>query len=259
MTILPNTTMEKLKEARFGLILLFIPFLSASTLMWPHHEEYYAIGDIAPVEELGVDGNVHFTYVYSGVTENLWDKFWIWTEIDGQLEFYPLEYYTYEEYKESGEMMAEFKFETVENAVENASDSSNYGTANELNQKVQEIIYQSGSYIGDSFGLMLAIGLVEEWENVDFSKRGKYIIAGTGTMAADNTVGSVGAIRHKLLTAEENDVDIFFVPKDADYYYDSTYSNEYEAAKVVKEEDLNVTVVPVATLDEALSYLRNLD
>ncbi|WLD94357.1 hypothetical protein [Alkalihalobacillus sp. AL-G] len=246
------------KEARLGLALLLIPLLISILFMWPYHVEFIAKGDIASVQELGVDGSVNFTYVYSGVTETLWDRIDVMTVYGEDLQFYPLENYTYEEYLASGEMAEGYKEATVVNAVEYASATSDSGKTNALNDRVQEILSESTNYIGDSFGLMLSIGLVEEWEDVDFSQDGKYKIAGTGAMAADNTVGSVGAIRHKLLTAEENQVDVFFVPADKAYYIDPTFSNEYEAEQVMEEEDLQLKVVPVTTLDEALTYLENL-
>jgi Lon-like protease len=65
---------------------------------------------------------------------------------------------------------------------------------------------------------MLGIGLVEEAQKEDFSKSDTYVIAGTGTMEADHSVGSVGAIHDKLLTAEKFGTDYFFVPKDKETF-----------------------------------------
>jgi PDZ domain-containing protein len=106
---------------------------------------------------------------------------------------------------------------------------------------------------------MLGIGLVEEAQNEDFSNRGAYVIAGTGTMEANHTVGSVGAIRDKLRTAEKFGADYFFVPKDKDTFVYYGLSNEEEAVAVSRDLDLKLTIVPVATLEEALLFLRDLN
>ena len=87
---------------------------------------------------------------------------------------------------------------------------------------------------------------------------GKYVIAGTGTMEADETVWSVGAVREKLLTAAYNDVDYFLVPKDKDYFDNENYSNQVEEESIREIENLSVHVVPVESLDGAIQILRNL-
>ena len=250
----------RMKKSTFlALILLLIPFIVVVPLYLPHHEEFEANGDISSVEELGVDGHVYFTYVHYGVTKNYAEKIAIMMSLRNDVEFTPLEDYTYEEFLASEDVVDEFQYETISNAVSYAGNMSSNESTTALNTKIQEILVQSVNYSGDSFGLMIAIGLIEEWQQIDFSKGGKYKIAGTGAMLYDQSVGSIGSVRHKLLTAEENGVDIFFIPKDKQYFEDPTMSNQYEAEQVVKAEGLSLKVIPVSNLDDAISVLKSLN
>jgi Lon-like protease len=246
------------KEHRLGLYLLVVPFILSLVLVWPVNEEFVSVGDIVTVQDLGVNGSVNFTYVESGVSNNLFTKFFLILSTEKELEFTKLESYELDEIYAYEEFADEDKSATVSSAAEIAGMSSTYSNNSVISSKINEILDNSTQYNGDSFGLMIAIGLVEEWQNLDFSRNGKYIIAGTGTIESDHTVGSVGAIRHKLLTAEKNNVEIFFVPRDKDYFWDPELSNQREAVKVAKEENLKLVVVPVATLEEAITYLKYL-
>lgn len=244
------------KEMKVSLLLLSVPLLLSLVFLLPKHEEYETIGDIVSVEELGIKGSVHFTYVNSGVTNNLYEKWSMQASYD-DIQFTPISSYTYENYYNQTEEMDYYKEQTVLNAVynpvfEQTSDSSF------LYSKMNDILDNSSSYIGDSFGLMTAIGLYEEVYNKNYSRKYSIIIAGTGTMDSDYSVGEVGAIRQKLLTAEQNQVDIFFIPKHHERYNEDS-SNRIEAFEVVKEEDLSLIVVPVTTLEDAIYYLENLD
>lgn len=228
-------------------------------VMWPQSKEFTAVGDIVSVEELGIDGSVYFTYVESGITRNRYEEISVYVNYKHP-SFVPLteEEVTYweEAYTDGTD---EYKEETIENAVAVASQQEETdGFSSEVQARINEIIGQSEGYYGDSMGLMIAIGLYEELHNEDFSFGGLYRIAGTGTMEGDQTVGSIGAIREKLLTAQANRVDYFFIPKDRDYYYDETFSNEYEAEQVIKEENLTLNVIPVGTLQEAILFLESL-
>lgn len=243
------------KEMKISLLLLSIPLLLSLVFLLPKHEEYETTGDIVSVEELGIKGSVHFTYINSGITNNLFEKWSMQASYD-DIQFTPIDSYTYENYYNQVEEMDYYKEQTVINAVynpvfEQTSDSSF------LYSKMNEILDNSSSYIGDSFGLMAAIGLYEEVYYKNYSRKYSIIIAGTGTMNSDYSVGEVGAIRQKLLTAEQNQVDIFFIPKHHESYYED-FSNRIEAFEVVKEEDLSLRVVPVTTLEDAIYYLENL-
>jgi PDZ domain-containing protein len=79
-------------------------------------------------------------------------------------------------------------------------------------------------------------------------------IAGTGTINYDGTVGYIGGVRQKIITAYLNGVDVFFIP-----HLKEEYTDNYIEAKRVCEElkilDYESWLVPVATLEDALGYL----
>lgn len=82
-----------------------------------------------------------------------------------------------------------------------------------------------------------------------------YKIAGTGTMDAEGNVGQIGGIKHKIVAAHKEDVDIFFYPRDITEYD----TNEKEIKEQVKEEGYtDIKIVPVSTLKEAIEYLEKL-
>ncbi|MCR6109745.1 hypothetical protein HXA35_05250 [Bacillus sp. A301a_S52] len=240
------------KEVNISIAIIAIPLIIAYLLMRPLHEEYIAKGDIAPVSDIGVNGSVHFTYIYSGYIDNYFDKLYVSYHYK-DLDFIPLdeeEFIMYTEYDD--DMVVDYyKEETISNAVY----ATSFGDDNDFQERIDDILYYSSEYYGDSLGLMVAIGLIEEVNELDFSQNGTVTIAGTGTIEYDETVGSIGGVRQKLLTAVDNNVDIFFIPKDEDDY--GIYSNEREARDVLKEEGLDLNVVPVETLEEAINYLEN--
>ncbi|QHE52847.1 hypothetical protein [Pontibacillus sp. HMF3514] len=239
------------KEVKISLFLLLIPFVISSLMVWPNQENFEMKGDIASVKELGVKGSVHFTYVKYGQTESLADK-WMIAFSNPDAEFTPV-YDNNEAQSEEGNQIGPTKKEVISNAVSSAEDKVIHNSKG-LIERVSEIQNLASSYEGNSFGLMLGIGLIEEKKNKDYSRNHTYTIAGTGTLEEDYRIGSVGSIRLKLLTAEENGADIFFVPKDREKY--GEYSNETEAFRVVEEQELSLKVVPVSRLQDAIYYLE---
>ncbi|UFT99102.1 hypothetical protein KO561_18270 [Radiobacillus kanasensis] len=227
--------------------------ISAVILVIPYHKEFVSTGDIVSVEELGIQGNVHFTYVQSGVTENLLDRIIISaTNKDVKfMDIQPKDYEMYSSYLESTEV---YKSETVSNAVQHTLPQP-ANEPDELQSRAMEIMDQAAGYYGDSLGLMVAIGLIEETHHIDYSRNNSLIISGTGTLNDDRSVGEVGAIRLKLLTAEQNRVDYFFLPRNLNSN-DKYISNHEAALEIVEEEKLSLELVPVATLDEAIAFLE---
>ena len=96
---------------------------------------------------------------------------------------------------------------------------------------------------GPSGGLMTALSIYNSLVKEDITK-GKKII-GTGTINQDGSVGAIGGVKYKLLGAVKKKADIFLVPKD----------NYDEAVKVKQEEDLNIRLISVSTLKEAVEAI----
>ncbi|MBW5448944.1 hypothetical protein GE107_23165 [Cohnella sp. CFH 77786] len=239
-----------------AILLLLIPLSVGVYVSWPQYYGFTALGEIVSVQEIGVKGSVHFVYVREGVARNRIEKLSISRSMP-DAEFYPADSSARDALDEMKDVGEESRNETIRHAVDSAAELTEAPTTKEeRDTRRDQLIEETSRYYGDSIGLMLGIGLVEETEHEDFSRNGARTIAGTGTLEADESVGSVGAIRDKLRTAEKFGADIFFVPKDKETYPYIGLSNEEEAAQVAQELGLHLRVVPVANLGEAIAFLR---
>ena len=99
---------------------------------------------------------------------------------------------------------------------------------------------------GSSGGLMTALAIYNALVEEDITK-GKRIV-GTGTIDIEGNVGEIGGVKYKLLGAEKKHADYFLCPLE-----------NYEEAKTIQEKNhLDVHIIPVKTLQEALEALKNL-
>ncbi|MFD2614971.1 hypothetical protein [Paenibacillus gansuensis] len=242
-----------------GLLLVFLPGVYEGYQYWPHYESYTAMGELVDVKQLGIQGSVQFVYLKEGVTRNRQEKKEAQKLMpDALFETTDAEALDYlQEEAEEGEA---YRYETIRNAVVSTlGQDGDEANEESIEFKISTLDDEASMYIGDSFGLMVAIGLYEEAHNLDFSWGGRFTIAGTGTMEDDHTVGSVGGIRDKLRTAERDRAEYFFVPKDKETYMNEGMSNEEEAFLAAKELDLQLNIVPVVTLEEAITFLKDLN
>lgn len=106
-----------------------------------------------------------------------------------------------------------------------------------------EFNFKSGES-GPSGGLMIALSIYDKNTENDLTKGLK--IAGTGTIDIDGNVGEISGIKHKIIGASKDNVDIFFVP----------YENYEEAKRVVNENSFDINLVRVKTFSDALNYLN---
>jgi len=95
---------------------------------------------------------------------------------------------------------------------------------------------------GPSAGLMFTLGIMDAMEGHVITAGHK--VAGTGTISLDGAVGPVGGVGPKVIGAEEAGAEYFLSPSD-----------NYEAAKLASKR---IQVVPVATLGDAVSFLKSL-
>ncbi|WP_435164192.1 hypothetical protein [Paenibacillus glycanilyticus] len=253
-----NESQKSYRHWIIGILLLLIPFTVAVYAYWPQYYSFTTTGEIVPMEEIDVNGSVNFVYVQEGVTCNRYEKYSV-SLSDSEAEFTKVDSSAEDDLSAMLDFEEDRCNETIHYAVDSASEViSSPIEQDRRDERLQQLIEETSNYYGDSIGLMLGIGLVEEAMQEDFSQDGTIIIAGTGTLEEDHTVGSVGAIRDKLRTAEAAGTDIFFVPKDKETFMYPGLSNEQEAELASKELDLKLQLVPVATLEEAISYLRQL-
>ena len=112
----------------------------------------------------------------------------------------------------------------------------------ETNPKIE--INSKESESGPSGGLMMALSIYNMLVEKDITN-GKTII-GTGTIDEEGNVGKIGGVKYKLLGASKRHADIFLVPEE----------NYEEAIQVKQEEDLEIRVISVKTLAEAIEALH---
>lgn len=97
---------------------------------------------------------------------------------------------------------------------------------------------------GPSGGLMTSLAIYNYLTKEDIT-HGK-IIVGTGTIDVNGNVGSIGGVKYKLKGAVKNGAEIFFVPNGENYD---------EAIKLKKENNYDIEIIGVSTIDDALDYL----
>ena len=97
---------------------------------------------------------------------------------------------------------------------------------------------------GPSAGLMLTLGILDLVGDDDLT--GGAVVAGTGTIDAQGTVGPIGGITLKMVAAQEIGAELFLVPAD----------NCAEAKRVA---DPGFPLARVADLDDALTALSDFE
>jgi Lon-like protease len=96
---------------------------------------------------------------------------------------------------------------------------------------------------GPSAGLVFSLAVVDKLTTGDLS--GDKFVAGTGTIASDGKVGSIGGITHKILAAHEAGATVFLVPAD-----------NCDEAKSAHED--GIALLKVDTLTQAVDSLKAL-
>jgi Lon-like protease len=96
---------------------------------------------------------------------------------------------------------------------------------------------------GPSAGLVFSLAVVDKLTTGDLS--GDRFVAGTGTIASDGKVGSIGGITHKILAAHEAGATVFLVPAD-----------NCDEAKSAHEDGIDL--LKVDTLTQAVDSLKAL-
>jgi PDZ domain-containing protein len=105
------------------------------------------------------------------------------------------------------------------------------------------VTIDAGNIGGPSAGLAFTLGVMDELSTGDLT--GGQIIAATGTIEADGTVGDVGGVVQKTAAVRKSGAVAFLVPP-----------GEYQQA--LKHAGSHLKVIKVANLEEAISALRSL-
>jgi len=107
---------------------------------------------------------------------------------------------------------------------------------------------------GPSGGLLQTLSIYNMLSEEDITHGLK--VAGTGTINYDGSIGYIGGVKQKIITAYENNVDVFFIP----YLGDVSYDNYLEAVNVCEAYGIEHEswLIPVASFQDALDYLERL-
>jgi PDZ domain-containing protein len=113
----------------------------------------------------------------------------------------------------------------------------------ELTRPPFPIELRPGDVGGPSAGMMHTLAIIDSLTEGDLT--GGEVIAGTGTIRIDGTIGPIGGIRQKVVGAEAAGASYILVPVD-----------NYERA--LTAERSSIEIVPVATIQEAVDFLDGL-
>jgi PDZ domain-containing protein len=245
------------KEHLIAVLLLLIPLIFTIIVILPMPAEFTLQGKMVPVTDIGIAGSVYFSVVETGITNNLferWGVIFAYQDNYAEIDFTSIDFDERDEY-EAWLYDPEPLSYTAEQAVIAISELvPEHKSTTDDTQRTNELLTELEGYYGDSLGLMVAIGLYEEANGVNFSNRLNRKISGTGTMEEEGWVSSIGALEQKLLGAEAQGMDLFFVP--ADYDWMGEEGNEAEAQRVKTMHGLELEIIPVETLTEAITYLN---
>lgn len=100
---------------------------------------------------------------------------------------------------------------------------------------------------GPSGGLITTLEIYDKLVKKDITNSLK--VAGTGTVDSEGNVGIIGGVKYKIMGADAGGADVFLVPAGENYK---------EALEVKKEKNLDIEVIEVTTVKEAIEKLSKI-
>jgi PDZ domain-containing protein len=116
-------------------------------------------------------------------------------------------------------------------------------TVGELSEPPFPVSIEAGDVGGPSAGMMHALAIIDTLTPGEMTK--SHVVAGTGTIGYDGTVGAIGGVRQKVVAAEAAGAEFILVPE-----------GNYEAALTAPRD--SIEIVPVATLQDAIDFFDQL-
>ena len=116
-------------------------------------------------------------------------------------------------------------------------------TVRELTEPPFPVFIETGVVGGPSAGMMHTLAIIDLLTADDLTKG--HVVAGTGTVRPDGTVGDIGGIRQKIVGAEAAGAAYVLVPV-----------GNYEAALTAERD--SIEIVAVADIAEALAFFETL-
>lgn len=108
-----------------------------------------------------------------------------------------------------------------------------------------DIKIDSRNVKGSSAGLMFTLEILNQLDPADLT--GGEVIAGTGTIGLDGTVGPIAGIKQKLAAAERGGAAYFLVPME-----------NFEAAEKIAKGRNALKVIGVSDIDNAIMVLDDI-
>ena len=116
-------------------------------------------------------------------------------------------------------------------------------TVQEMSEPPFPVSIETGVVGGPSAGMMHTLAIIDILTADELTNG--HIVAGTGTVRPDGTVGNIGGIRQKIVGAEAAGAAYVLVPV-----------GNYEAALTAERN--SIEIVPVADISEALAFFETL-
>lgn len=113
----------------------------------------------------------------------------------------------------------------------------------ELTEPPFPLEIEAGDVGGPSAGMMHTLAIIDTLTEGELTNG--HVIAGTGTIRVDGTIGNIGGIRQKVVGAEAAGATHILVP-----------AGNYESALTAERE--SIEIVPIETIDDAIEFLENL-
>ncbi len=102
----------------------------------------------------------------------------------------------------------------------------------------------AGDVGGPSAGMMHTLAIIDILTEGELTKGN--VVAGTGTIRMDGTIGNIGGVRQKVVAAEAAGADYLLVPE-----------GNYQTALTAPRN--TIQIIPVATLTDAITFLETLE
>lgn len=105
-----------------------------------------------------------------------------------------------------------------------------------------DVEYNLNDIGGPSAGMMFSLAVIDKLS--PGALNGGNMVAGTGTISEDGSVGPIGGIVHKINASEEEGVELFLAPSD-------------NCAEAVSRDHGDMVVASVDTIDDAITQMDN--
>jgi PDZ domain-containing protein len=116
-------------------------------------------------------------------------------------------------------------------------------TVHQLDEPPFPIRLETGVVGGPSAGMMQTLAIIDSLTEGEMTKG--HVVAGTGTIGADGTIGGIGGIRQKVVAAEAAGAEYMLLP-----------AGNYDSALTAERDDMEL--IPVGHVDEAIAFLNGL-